>query len=171
MTNPDKSTAATPVSPADAEASVNLASLSVSDLREYRANLSAEEDKVSYWRRLIHSRLDLISKQTADEPVPTAVLVKSLGQTGTGARRRQFLSVEAEEPLPMLPELTDLWSAAIDPSDVAGTNRLTEALKAAEAQLSEYRASLHRRIDAATAELIARYKADVTLTEDLLPRA
>lgn len=146
---------------------MDLADLSMSSLRTYRRSLIEEEERVSFWRRLIQVRLDLIASMKQAEQITTADLISSLGLTASGARRQQFLTVKAHEPLPSLPGLDELWTAAIDPDDEEGTRVLVQRLTEVEGQLSAYRRSVHARLDAATAELVARYKADPGLADDL----
>lgn len=146
-----------------------LARLPLAVLREYRNRLSEEEEKVSYWRRLIQMRLNLIKAEKEDGHVPIEQLVRSLGATGSGHRRQQLLSVDAQDELPQLPGLDELWTSAIDPSDKEGTQRLVDELDRIEQLLSHYRRILHNRIDAATAELIVRYKAEPNLSLELFP--
>lgn len=144
--------------------------MSFDELRTYRTVLNEEEEKVSYWRRLVQFRLDLIAKQNAKGVhLSTADLVKALGSTGTGQRRQQLLSVDAQDELPQLPGLDELWTHPVDLKDVAGTARLVKELTAVEVVLSDYRRQLHERVDAATAELIARYKSEPSLSLSLFP--
>lgn len=147
-----------------------LPDLKIEDVRRYRNELSDEENKVSYWRRLVQHRLNLIAKEKAAEGhLKIEDLIRALGETGTGARRQQLLSVEAAEELPQLPGLDDLWTQTVDLNDADATERLVAELSAAEEQLSAYRRGLHERIDAATAELVSRYKADPALSLSLFP--
>lgn len=145
------------------DAPVDLTEMPLAELRQYRDGLREDEDRVSYWRRLVQFRLNLIATETACEQVSTADLVKSLQGAASGGRREQLLSVRAEEPLVALPGLDDLWTHAIDPADKEGTERLVAALEEAEQTLSAYRRALHTRLDAATAELVERYKVDPSL--------
>jgi hypothetical protein len=62
-----------------------------------------------------------------------------------------------------------LWERQVDPSDPRGARRLEADLAAAERQLSDYRAALHRRIAEATGELIARYREQPSLCLSALP--
>lgn len=148
----------------------SLRALPLADLRSYRNGLNAEEEKVSYWRRLVQFRMNLIvTQQKGATHLSTSDLIRSLGSTGTGHRRQQLLSVDAHDELPQLPGLDDLWTSAIDLDDEEGTARVYGELAKAEKQLSAYRNVLHERIDAATAELIERYKADPNLSLALYP--
>lgn len=147
-----------------------LGELDLSDLREYRDACRAEEEKVSYWRRIAHIRLDLIKAQKNEgQPMSARDLMRALGDTGSGFRRQQLLSVESHDELPALPGLDNLWTSTVDFSDKEGTANLVEALEDAEKRLSSYRKHLHARIDRATDELITRYRTDPTLSETLLP--
>ena len=44
----------------DATPSPHLADLTLPRLRAYRQRLTDEEDRVSYWRRLAHARMDIL---------------------------------------------------------------------------------------------------------------
>jgi hypothetical protein len=154
-----------------AVSSAELSGLGLAELRSYRDALSAEEDKVSYWRRLLQGRIDLLKAQAGSHrSLSLAELIRALGDTGTGRARRTLMRVPAPVELPDLPnldELSRLWTA--DPQDPAEVADLIERMQAKEGRLSEYRHALHERIDAATGELIIRYRADPQAALALLP--
>ena len=149
-----------------------LSRLGLAQLRAYRAALSAEEDKVSYWRRLLQGRVDLLEAQTiSEDTLSLADLVRVLGDTGSGRSRRTLMRVPAPVPLPDLPDLDELchlWAADLE--DVDELADVMERLHAKEKKLSEYRSGLHQRIDAATGELMMRYRADPRAALVLLPQ-
>jgi hypothetical protein len=148
----------------------DIGSLALPDLRDYRQRLEAEEDRVSYWRRLVHARLDLLAAESAsDHSLTLADLVRVLGDTGTGQSRRALVSVRAAEPLPDLPELAEMWATDVDPHDPDQVAEAVERLTRAEQQLTAYRRALHERIDEATGELIARYREDPAAALRLIP--
>lgn len=155
----------------DARPSVELSALGLEQLRQYRADLSAEEDKVSYWRRLLHGRVDLLEAQANSGATLTLNdLVRVLGDTGSGQARRMLMRVPAPVDLPDLPHLDELhaiWAA--DPHDGGDVAAVIERLRAEANRLSAYRSALHERIDAATGELILRYRADPSAALALLP--
>lgn len=139
-------------------ASPHLAGLDLPALRAYREQLRTEEERVSYWRRLVHARLDLIGAgMTGDVLLDVDTLVRVLRDTAAGGARTAMLRVRAAEPLPDLPDLVEVWSVPHDEVSAAGNGR---RLREAEEQLTAYRSELHRRIDEATEELMARYRAD-----------
>jgi hypothetical protein len=77
----------------------------------------------------------------------------------------------------MVPDLQLLWEREVEPTDEIGRARLDADLSAVEEDLSAYRSALHRRIDSATTELIARYRENpkeclraLPLTSNRLPR-
>src|SRR5689334_13928802 len=149
---------------------VDLASLTLADLRAYRHSLEAEEDRVSYWRRLVHARIDLLAAESAnDHPLTLTDLVRVLGDTGTGRSRQALVGVRASEPLPDLPELTEMWATDVDPHDESQVADAVDRLNRAERQLTDYRRALHQRIDEATAELIQRYRADPLAALSVIP--
>lgn len=154
-----------------AMASDELAGLDLEGLRSYRQRLEAEEDRVSYWRRLVHARLDLLAAGSAtDHPLTVDDLVRVLGDTGTGQTRRALVSVHAADPLPELPELGEMWGTEVDPRDPDQVADAVERLTDAERQLTAYRRALHERIDEATGELIVRYRADPRAALSVIPQ-
>lgn len=135
--------------------------LSLADLRLYRRRLSEEEEKISYWRRLVHARIDVLEAESQhDRPLRLEELIRVLGDTGTGRTRSALVSVRAAEDLPELPVLKDMWITELDPHDTKEVAEAISRLRSAEEQLTEYRRALHERLDKATAELIVRYRDD-----------
>jgi hypothetical protein len=151
--------------------SIELALLDLCDLRDYRGQLEAEEDRVSYWRRLVHGRIDLLeadARSAGGLSLPD--LVRVLGDTGTGRARRALIRLRPAEPWPELPVLAEMWTSEINPLDRGAISEALRKLKLAEIQLSTYRRALHERIDESTRELILRYRHDPTEALLLLPR-
>jgi hypothetical protein len=142
------------------------AHLSLDALREYRKVLSSEESRVSYWRRIIQARMDLL---VAGADADGDTLRPVLTDQRVGAGRRALVEVTPVDDIPPLPDLASLWDRVVDLEDEPAVAELVEDLRDAEGQLSEYRAVLHRRINAATAELIARYREQPTLCLSALP--
>jgi hypothetical protein len=133
--------------------------LSLADLRHYRRQLADEEEKISYWRRLVHARIDVLEAESHHErPLRIEELVRVLGDTGAGRTRTALVNVRAAEDLPELPVLHDMWVTELDPNDKQEVEAAIGRLRAAESQLTEYRKALHGRLDEATSELIARYR-------------
>ena len=133
--------------------------LSLDELRLYRRRVAEEEEKVSYWRRLVHARLDVLEAEAHHErPLRLDELIRVLGDTGTGRTRTALVSVRAADDLPELPVLADMWVTELDPNDTAAVAAAVARLRDAEVQLTDYRRALHERLDEATATLIARYR-------------
>ncbi|HUR12919.1 MAG TPA: hypothetical protein VM097_00360 [Mycobacteriales bacterium] len=148
------------------EKTAEHAHLTLDELRDYRKVLAAEESRVSYWRRILQARLDLL---LAGSDGDTDTLRPVLTDQRVGAGRRALVEVTPVDDIPPLPDLAGLWDRFVDPTDAATVAALADDLTAAEAQLSEYRTVLHRRIGAATSELIARYREEPTLCLSALP--
>ena len=149
--------------------SSSFAHLSLEALRDYRRSLGEEEGKVSYWRRILQARLDVVEAGSGSRPVDVAALRPLLSSERVGAGRRALTEVLALDDAPPLPSLGELWDRQVSPSDEAGTAALGTDLRLAEAQLSAYRSALHRRIGEATGELIARYREQPQLCLSALP--
>ncbi len=137
------------------------AELSLAELRVYRRRVAEEEEKISYWRRLVHARIDvLVAESHHERPLRLDELIRVLGDTGTGRTRTALVNVRAADDLPELPALHDMWVTELDPHDKDAVAEAVHRLRSAEEQLTEYRRALHERLDAATTELIARYSEE-----------
>ena len=146
------------------------AHLSVDGLREYRRALTDEEHRVSYWRRILQARLDLVSSGTTRRGVDHDRLTPLLTTSRVGAGRRALSTVvQAEDGIPPLPQLEELWQRQVDAEDETGRVAFEQDLQLAETELSAYRAALHDRIGQATGELIARYRESPELCLTALP--
>ena len=96
------------------------ARLSLAELRAYRRQLADEEEKISYWRRLVHARIDVLEAEAHHErPLRLDELIRVLGDTGSGRTRTALVSVRAADDLPELPVLADMWVTELDPNDTA----------------------------------------------------
>jgi hypothetical protein len=150
----------------------DFAHLSLDGLRQYRAALSSEESRVSYWRRIIQARLDLV--RAAD--TGTAASVEDLGDMFSSGQvgattRSALLSVMPVDDMPPLPDLAMIWSREPRTDDHSHNVRLIHELSSAEGQLSAYRNALHARLASATTELIARYREDPDQCLSALPES
>ena len=150
-----------------AQRAPELAHLSLAALRAYRQELTEEENRVSYWRRILQARLDLLGV-TPDVNM-LARLREVLTDAGTANRRSALLAVLPADDVPPLPDLSPLWQAPA--GDDAGSSLLREQLVEAEQQLSAFRLTLHQRLDQATGDLIARYAEEPSRCLSALPLA
>jgi hypothetical protein len=150
------------------ERSADFNHLSIGDLRAYRTALAEEENRVSYWRRIIQARLDVVRAGEAGA-VKVDNLRNVLAEARLNSGRRVLITVVPVEDIPPLPDLAKLWEREPRPGDTVHNEALARDLAGAEIQLSAYRAALHRRITGSTEELIARYREDPGLCLLALP--
>ena len=142
--------------------------LSLADLRAARAELGDEETRVSYWRRIIQARLDVIRSDVPDSE-RVADLTRVLTDARSSVHRLAHIDVQPVDDIPPLPDLAEVWSRQGDRTNPVALARLERDLSAAEQKLSTYRRELHRRIDLVTNELIARYREQPLLALQILP--
>lgn len=142
--------------------------MSLADLRAARAALQEEETKVSYWRRIIQARLDLVRLDQPDSD-PVADLRRVLTDARSSVHRLAHVDAQPVDDVPPLPDLAEIWGRVVDPADPAAVAALDEDLSTAERELSGFRRELHRRIDLITDELIARYREQPLLALQILP--
>jgi len=152
------------------ERSAEFAHLPLVGLRQYRKALNQEESRVSYWRRILQARLDVVRTLSSGAGGPDFEALRPvLADERVGAARRALLDVVPVDDIPPLPHLESLWGRDPVPGDEAHNEALVADLERAERQLSAYRAALHRRLSSATTELIARYRDEPSLCLSALP--
>jgi hypothetical protein len=138
-----------------------LGHMDLKRLRAYRRTLLLEAQRVSYWRRVLQARRNVVRIDLA--PGDRAMLQAALTEHRGTAERLAMLTLHPDGGMPVLPHLPELWA-----QDVTGADDTTRAeyyarLSAAESVLSSYREALHKRLDRATADLIARYAENPSL--------
>ena len=146
--------------------------LTLDALRTYRTALQAEEGNVSYWRRIVQARLDVVREgrtRGGTRGLDAAALRPVLTDSRIGSGRKAFVQILPVDDIPPLPNLAELWEREVEAEDAAGLVSLESDLSDAEQQLSQYRTALHKRLSDATDELIARYRSDPTTCLSSLP--
>jgi hypothetical protein len=151
------------------ERSADFAHLSLDGLRHYRTTLTSEESRVSYWRRIIQARIDLVRAAETGSSSSVEDLRDVFSDRSVNGARNALVNILPVDDMPPLPDLAQLWSRQPHDTDHAANVKLTHDLSMAEAQLSAYRAALHRRLATATSELIARYREHPDLCLSALP--
>jgi hypothetical protein len=151
------------------EQSADFAHLSLDGLRRYRTTVASEESRVSYWRRIIQARLDLVRATEAGTSASVEDLPMMFTESRVGGARTALITIVPVDDMPPLPDLGSLWARQPEEGDHALNAGLIHDLSKAETQLSAYRAALHRRLASATGELIARYREHPDLCLSALP--
>ncbi|GAC1312522.1 MAG: hypothetical protein NVSMB12_02690 [Acidimicrobiales bacterium] len=162
-----------------------LAGLAVGELRGRRNDLQRTEQTLSYLRRLVQGRLDIVlderqrradGAQARDLSGLVDDLPKILAEhTGSGGGRGA------------LPDVTmpsaDIDDFLADLDRIVGADRLgrlselsdddlaaaADALSGMEHRVSQHRRSLHNAIDAFQEEIVRRYKSGEASVDALLP--
>lgn len=147
------------------ERSEDFAQYDLEGLRGLRTALTEEENRISYWRRIVQARIDIMRVDGDEAAVLN--LRRVLSERSGSGHRLVLVDSAAHDATPPLPDLAALWDA--DPRTSADRSRVLEQLETAEGQLSGYRTTLHRWLDAATGELVARYREEPTLALRILP--
>jgi hypothetical protein len=157
-----------------------LAGLSMDDVRSFRKEAEQEETDLSYIRRLLQGRLDILRAEHARRTGSgDASLVDSLAtilaDDNGGSPHGLGRHIAAE------PSRTDQHRRHVealvadldisDPGalDDAALSRALEALEAEERSLSEKRRAVQKVMDACTAEITRRYRDGDANVSDLLP--
>ena len=164
---------------------------SMEDLRSLRSELQQAEDAVSYVRRVVQGRLDIVGAERGRRSAPGgggsgdagsehASIVEDLpgiladpAHSGRGAVGRLPMHMapgaEADELVAEIDRqvhpnrLTELDSLGDSELD-----ELTESLASIERELSDQRHALHQSIDALQAEMVRRYRSGEASVDNLL---
>jgi hypothetical protein len=151
------------------ERSPEFAHLSLDGLRSYRRALSAEEGRVSYWRRIVQARLDIVRAAEGGTAATVDNLRGVFAEARVDSGRKALLTLVPHDDIPPLPDLAEVWMREPVVGAIEHNRSLAHDLSKAEAQLSAYRTALHKRLAAATGELIARYREQPDLCLTALP--
>lgn len=159
-----------------------LRDLSTTDLRAHKAECNRAEGALSYLRRLVQVRLDIVRAEidsragggTGDLHELVEHLPEILAEGGTR-------TVTGRLPSLALPDVDhDVLTAELDAVlrvDKAGAlpetgldelRRIQDDLVALERKVSDQRRALHERLDALQAELIRRYREGEASVDDWL---
>ena len=148
------------------EPAAEFAGLDLDELRALRTELTDYETRVSYWRRLVQARIDLLLAGGQLENHHR--LAEVLADAPNRSRHIANLAILPPDETPPLPELDQLWQQV--PSTPEQEAAHLADLRRVEHELSEHRKVLFTRIDALHQELIARYRQEPTLALALLPQ-
>lgn len=162
--------------------SIDLRDLSLDDLRANRRESEKAEQDLSYVRRLLHGRIDIIKAEIArrngqgDELI--ANLKDILSDSPSGAKKPQgrYVGIEdsdlrhpaAQDAHQALGGLSTTNLAAVSDAELETT---LAQLKAHERLVSDARLQLHKQIDNMGTELTRRYREGTAQVDDLLAAA
>lgn len=161
----------------DFDAPLDPTLLPLDELRALRAQLLAEEDAVSYVRRLVQARLELVDaeldrRRTAAGEVTTASLPSILGNRITGGAARPPRPAVDASSHPLAVAFDDLCAhlGAAEPAALSDDQLATlrDELGRFERERSSERQALFSRLDALSAELVHRYREGEADIEGLL---
>jgi hypothetical protein len=132
--------------------------LSLDELLERRSALRAHEEQLSYWRRVVQGRLDLLQSRL-DGGDPDA-LADVLGGTERCGSRMAHSPVRHIEPMLELATADRAWEIASCSDDPAAVRHAAARLAVAERWLSDQRARVLAELDHATDQLARRLRDD-----------
>jgi hypothetical protein len=160
-----------------------LPELTLPQLRARRAELQGIESALSYVRRLVQGRLDIVLDERQHRAVGeggrdvaalVADLPKILSEHVTGGGRGALPEVAL--PPGDLDEIVTVVDHVIDAARLSSVTELSDAalddaasaLTALERRVSQHRRALHTGIDAVQEEIVRRYKTGEASVDALL---
>jgi hypothetical protein len=151
--------------------------LTLDELRSRRERLQAEDDAVSYARRVAQARLDLVKaarsggQHAADSDLRDD-LSEVLSQHLTGGPARPPRPTDDLSETAVAVELDEICTeqgfSRLEELDGDGLDTLGQALEQFEQRISSDRRERFERIDALTAELVRRYRDGEADVDSLL---
>jgi hypothetical protein len=157
---------------------VDPQTLTLDELRALRSELQAEDDVVSYVRRVAQARVDLVRAEThrrergeRPEDLPRELRVVLSSHLTSGAPRPPRPTEDLSDN-----ELSDELDAIcaehgfsrIEDLSVGELSQLDERLTAFERRVSDDRRERYERLDTLSAELVRRYRDGEASVEGLL---
>lgn len=160
----------------------NLEALPMGDLRARKAECGEAESALSYLRRLVQVRLDIvlaeIENRAAGGTGELSELVDHLGEilaeggTRTTAGRLTSLALPDVDHTLLTADLDAIFdvdkAGALPETDDAEVRRIADALVELERSVSRRRRELFERLDALQAEIVRRYKSGEASVDSLL---
>ena len=165
----------------DPDFSTNLEDLGVDDLRTRRREAEEEEQELSYVRRLLHGRIDILKaelrRRAGHGDDVLASLPKILADApSSGKAQGRYVSVESpdvEQPVERAAEraVADASTSDIGSLTDGELRGILATLTAHEREVSDSRSQVHRVLDRLTTELTRRYRDGSAQVDDLLDAA
>ena len=156
-----------------------LRQLSLDDLRERRKEAEQEETDLSYMRRLLQGRLDILRAELARRAGDGSDLVDALpqiladepsgGPRGLGRHMAAEPSRADAHRRYVEALVADVDLSNPDSHDDDSLRRVLETLESEEQKVSESRRAVQKVMDALTGEVTRRYREGDADPSDLLP--
>lgn len=159
-----------------------IGELSMADLRARKSECSEVEGALSYLRRLVQVRLDIVlaelENRAAGGTGELSELVDHLGEilaeggTRTTAGRFTSLTLPDVDHALLTADLDAIFdvdkAGALPETDEADVRQVADALVELERSVSAQRRALHEHLDALQAEIVRRYKSGEASVDTLL---
>ena len=159
-----------------------LSTMPMADVRAKKAECSRAESALSYLRRLVGVRLDIVRTElerraeggTGELSEIIEHLPEILAEGGTRTTTGRLVSLDLPDVnhrmlTADLDKIFDVGRAALlAEMDEAEVRRLAERLEALERRVSTDRRAIHGRLDVIQAEVIRRYKTGEATADSLL---
>jgi hypothetical protein len=155
--------------------SLDVATMELGQLRRLRSRLQAEDDAVSYVRRIAQARCDVVAArflEISPDPDITGDLGAILSTHLTGGPARPPRPVEPVDEHPLLDRLEQIcvehgYSRA-EELEADQLHVLVAAITAFEREVSRDRQARYEVLDALSAELVRRYRDGEADVDSLL---
>lgn len=159
-------------------ADLDLSGLSTAQLRERRGEAIAEEADLSYLRRLLHGRIDIIAAElrarAAGDASPLISRLIEILADQTPPRQASTRHLPIDRPrigeyrLAMEAALGEMDLPDLDSCPTARLHEVADRLSRHEQEISALRRAVQHVVDAYAAELARRYREGEATVDELL---
>ena len=160
----------------------DLGEIPMAELRARKNECNVADDALSYLRRLVGVRLDIVRAELDNraaggsgelsEIVDHLEEILTEGGTRTTAGRLTTLALPDVDHDLLTADLDAIFSVdmagALAETEEAGVRRIADALVELERSVSARRRALHRHLDLVQAEMVRRYKSGEETVDTLL---
>ncbi|GAC1409135.1 MAG: hypothetical protein NVSMB57_01430 [Actinomycetota bacterium] len=155
----------------------SLATRPMPDIRALREECTEEETSLSYMRKLLQARIDILgaelARRSGKEGSLLDLLPKILADSGPPSSRGSYSMLEPDltldHPKRRVEKLvSDDTLAQLPALETAEIETIVQTLSEAEREISEFRKSVHGVLNKLTAEIVRRYASGEADPADLL---
>jgi len=167
----------------DPEFVANLASVPLDELRERRDLCDELDTELSYYRRLLHGRMDLLAfEQRRRAGEETRSIIEALPEILAGSDAGAPLRTEVARPLPIDPPdpgegrraidrvLGDDFLAHLPTIDNSELDEIQRMLATTEEGISNQRRGVYDAMEKVLEEITRRYQEGLATVDELLSR-
>lgn len=161
---------------------IDLTGLTLDELRQARRRLERDEQELSFVRRVLHGRIDILKAELRRRAGHGKQVISNLSEiladAPSQARSGGRHSIDVDGPVRSHPAAlaavnagSEVGALDLETLDDSALKEALTSLEAHERAVSDARSQTHRRLDRMGSELTRRYREGSAQVDDLLAAA